>query len=91
MKEEGKISGLKRMGFGKRCLPPRQVVSTLVCRDGTLIDEDGDKDRTSEQGQGIEQLVHLWKLNYVSRRRNGNGNVGGGGVGGWTRTIEKAT
>ena len=35
------------------------MVASLIYRDGGLVDDVADEERTSEQGEGVEQLVHL--------------------------------
>lgn len=55
-------------------LPPRQVVSTLVCRDGTLVNENGYEHRASKKCERIEQLVNLGKeIQFVNKSRQMNG------------------
>ena len=35
------------------------MVAALVYRNGRLVDDVAHEERTSEEGEGVEQLVHL--------------------------------
>ena len=48
-----------RSKWRDRYVPPRQVVAALVYRNRRLVDDITDEERTGEEGEGVEQLVHL--------------------------------
>ena len=48
-----------RSEWRDRYVPPRQVVAALVYRNCRLVDDVAHEERTSEKGEGVEQLVHL--------------------------------